>query len=229
MSVVITGAEDRLGERAQLVPRLGPVHALPGVQHGPLGSQEKSHGLPHIGGIAGGADHGRQVVNGRVDLRRGHVARQFEHHRRAAARAQQRERAPQPLRHALGHGEGGGPLGHAAVRLTRAEAGRQIVLPARAAAGEEEEGRAVRERLRYPRVRVLRSGTVLHGHDSQPPAVRRAGVAVRHVHQRPLRASDDRADADGGARVDQWADGKAEEVFNPLLLENPGDGCGDGH
>jgi len=54
-------------------------------------------------------------------------------------------------------------------------------------------------------------------------------IAVGHVNQRPLGPRHDRPDAEPGALVDQRVDREAEEVLDPLALQDVGDRRGGIH
>ncbi len=82
----------------------------------------------------------------------------------------------------------------------------------------------VRGGLRDAAIGVLDTRPVLHDADAEPSPIGHTREAICHVDERFLAAGNDRPDADRGGGIDQRVVRVREELFHPLLLQNPRDG-----
>ncbi len=214
----------KLGQLLQLGIGFGPVHALPGIDHGALGGHQHLGGLGHLAGIGAvlGDDDGLVVQRiGRV-LGIG-VGRQFDDHRRAAAVAQHVERPAHDVDDFAAVGDRLGVLGDMRHGQGRVEVGRHVGDAARIALRDHQQRHRLAERLGDAAIGVLRTRAALHAEHAHLAALGEPRHGVGHVQADALLADDDGADVDRGAGLDQMIDRIGEEIFDAFLLENVGD------
>ena len=214
----------KLGQFLQLGIGLGPVHALAGIDHRPLGGHQHLGGLGdgrRIGAVLG--DDHRLVVQriGRI-LGIG-VGRQLDDHRRAAAVAQQAEGPAHDVGDFLAIGDRLGVLGDMRHRQGRVEVGRHVGDAARIALRDDEQRNRFAEGLGDAAIGVLRARAALHAEHAHPAALGEPRHGVGHVQADALLAHDDGADVDRGAGLDQMIDRIGEEILDAFLLQNFGD------
>ena len=111
-----------------------------------------------------------------------HVAGDLQQHGARLAAAQVVEGAAHELGHALGVVYLGKPLGDAAVVVGGVEAGRSEGAGGWLAAGDEQNGHVVRERLGGAGEGVLGAGALLHGEDAETLAAAGAAESVGDGH-----------------------------------------------
>ncbi len=210
----------QLGELLELVPRLGPVHAGAGVDHGALGGDQHPGRLPDRLRIGAGAHAlGRHVVLG-VDLLRPQVVWHLDQHRPAAARAQALEGAAHDVGQLLGRRHRLGRLGDALHR----EGGEVVAVdPGHALGvthGHDEDRHGLAVGLSDAAVGVLRSRPVLHDEHADLPAGSDAGDGVGHVQADALLAHDDGPDPGGRTVLQNVVDGVADDPLHAFPLQD---------
>ena len=144
----------------------------------------------------------------------------FDHHGARPAVAQPGEGAPHRVLGLLGDVDRLEPLGHVAVAALRGEVAGPALAIARVPGRQHEERRRVRVCRRHAGERILGARPRLHRKHPDLGAVADAAETVRHTEADALLTAHDGPDADGGNGVDQVCCGVAEEVFDPLPLQD---------
>ncbi len=220
----------QLGQLAQLLPGARVVHALAGVDHQPLGSDERRGHLgdgPRVGRHA--QPRHRRVGEVVGHVRAHDVDGDLDQHRPRPAVPHLGEGASHGVRHRLRQDDLLAPLGDMLEVEKRREIRGDIQQLARVAARQHDDRHRVAEGLGHAAERVLGAGPVLHREHADALPRREAADGVGHVQADPLLADDDRADVFLGGGLDDLVDRVADEELDAFLLEDLGDGVGGFH
>jgi hypothetical protein len=219
-----TGANrygEPFGQLLQLGPGPGVMHALAGIDHGPLGGHEQGCRFLHmhrVGAVAG-AQH-RGVIQGLRHFLVPHVGRDFDDHRPAAAVLQFCKRAAEDVADFGCDIDRLGRFGERPHRLAGVEVRVDIGEPARIAHWQHQHGNGFAVTLRDTAHGVFGAGPVLHAERADAPARRDAGDCVRHVDADAFLPHHHRADVGIGGELDQVIDRIAAEDLDALALHD---------
>jgi hypothetical protein len=205
------------------------VDAGAGVDHRPLGPQDGSRRLAHIGRVGTVfVDADRRVVDV-TDLLVPDIGRDLDDRGAATAVANGAEGATQDVLHLGRKGDRFGDLGYAA----HFPHGAVVRVDMRNAAGIALRDDQHRDRLGVglgdAAIGVLGARAVLHAESTDLAARGDAGDRVRHVQANPLLPHDDRANIRRRGELQQMIDGIAAKDFDPLTLHNLSDSLTDLH
>ncbi len=218
------GADRRgqeLGQALQLAIGLGPVHALAGVDHRPLGlDQDLGRRLDRLGiGGEAGAQH-RLIDQGLGDLLVHDVPGDLDQRRARAAIPELGEGAAQDV----------GGLGRQVDRLGElGDAGHLdggvVVVghmgeAARITLGQHQHRHGLRIGLGDAAIGVLGARPVLHGEDAHLFAAGHARIGVGHVQAGALLTDDDGADVGLGRRLEDCVARIAEQHIHAFALQD---------
>ena len=196
----------QLGECDQLGGRLAVQHALPGDHHRIAGGQQRTDQVAHVLARRRRAVRPHrdvaQVGAGIVALHG--IVDHLQQHRAAPSVAELPHGAPHHDRDVGRRPDLGRPLGDGAVGAHRLEGGRHALAAARRPARQVQQRHRIGVGLGHAGERVLGAGAVLHGEHPEARAVGHPRIPVGDVDAGPLLAADDGADADLGARLDQF-------------------------
>ena len=211
----------QIGERDQLVGRLGVEHPLAGVDHRVGGAQQRLHEVADVVRVGAGLVLGDRGVVERVagELGGGDVLGDLQQHRAPASMLELREGPGHHLGDSLDQIDVCCPLGDALVVLGRPEAGRHPDPAQWLAAGKQQYRHRVCKGLGDAAEGILHSWAALHGEDTDALAVEDPAVAVCHVDTGPLLAADDGPDALFGAGFDQCLERIARHPLNAFRFQ----------
>ena len=216
---------EQLGEIAKHLPRPRVVHALAGVDHGPLRGHQR---LGHPGDVARIRrrlePRRRRVVDRLRDVLTQKVNRELDEDRPRAPVLHLGEGAAHRVDHRVGHDDLLAPLGHVLEVQKRVEVRLDVRDPPRITARQHDNRHGVAIRLGDAAEGVLGARAVLHREHADPVARRDAADGVGHVQPCPLLADDDRADVGFRRGFDDRVDGVSDEEFHAFTLQNFRDG-----
>ncbi len=218
------GNGKQLGQRLEFVPGLRPMHALAGVEHGPLRLHKHRRGLAHGLQVGTRSQARTGDVIDAVDLFGEHVDRHLDQHRGAASTFELGEGAAEDARQILGRRHRFGRLGDVAHTEARIVVPADMGEVAGIAHGHHQNRDRFAVGLGNAAIGVLATRPVLHAKDADFAPGGDARDGIGHVQPGPLLAHDDRADARGSGALQDVVDRIADHPFDLLALQDLGNG-----
>ena len=200
------------------------------VNHEPLRGDERLGRALHVGRIGAAARCvDRLVVERFRNFGVVEVIRNLDDDRTMASVTQQRERAPQDVRHFGTRGDRFGVLGNVRHHDRSIEIIRHVRDTRRVAAGQDQQRNRFGVRLRNRTVRVLDARAVLTREHADLLAARKPCDGVGHVYRDSLLAHDDRADVVFRSGLDDGVARIGEQDLHAFAFEDFGDRRGRFH
>ena len=206
------------------------MHALPGVDNGTIGIQQRFRGRFNRRALGTVAKNRRgRRLKGVGNVFGEEIGRELDQRWTGSAIAHLGESAAHGFRDCFRHRDLFAVFGHMAEVEGGTEVGLDLIDEPRIAHGQDNNGSGIAKGLRHAAEGIFGAGTALHAEDADLFARSDAAQGIRHVQPDAFLADDDGADVELRRRFDERVDRIGEEDVDAFGFQDFGYCVGDFH